>query len=30
MAQEDTDFQKIKKLIKIMQENDLVEVEIKH
>jgi acetyl-CoA carboxylase biotin carboxyl carrier protein len=24
------DFQKIKKLIKIMQENDLVEVEIKH
>lgn len=29
MAQ-DNDLQKIKKLIKIMQENDLVEVEIKH
>lgn len=30
MAQRDKDMQKIKKLIKIMQENDLVEVEIKH
>ena len=30
MSQKDTDFQKIKKLIKIMKANDLVEVEIKH
>ena len=30
MTQEDTDLQKIKKLIEIMKENDLVEVEIKH
>jgi len=30
MGQKDTDFQKIKKLIKIMKDNDLVEVEIKH
>jgi len=30
MGQRDTDFRKIRKLIKIMQENELVEVEIKH
>lgn len=30
MGQKDTDFRKIRKLIKIMQENELVEVEIKH
>lgn len=30
MAQKEDDFQKIKKLIKIMKENDLVEVELKH
>jgi len=30
MANEDTDLQKIKELIEIMQENELVEVEIKH
>jgi acetyl-CoA carboxylase biotin carboxyl carrier protein len=30
MTQKDADFQKIKKLIKIMKDNDLVEVEIKH
>ena len=30
MAEKDTDLQKIKKLIEIMKENELVEVEIKH
>ena len=30
MAENDTDFKKIKKLITIMKENNLVEVEIKH
>ncbi len=30
MAQKDSDLQKIKELIEIMKENDLVEVEIKH
>lgn len=30
MAQKDSDLQKIKKLIGIMKDNDLVEVEIKH
>ena len=30
MADKDTDMQKIKRLIKIMKDNDLVEVEIKH
>ena len=30
MAQKDNDLQKIKDLIKIMKDNDLVEVEIKH
>ena len=30
MAKEDTDLQKIKELIEIMKENELVEVEIKH
>ncbi len=30
MAQEDSDLQKIKELIEIMKDNDLVEVEIKH
>jgi acetyl-CoA carboxylase biotin carboxyl carrier protein len=30
MADKDTDLQKIKKLIKIMKENELVEIEIKH
>ena len=30
MADKDTDLQKIKELIEIMQENELVEVEIKH
>ena len=30
MAQKDNDLQKIKELIEIMKENDLVEVEIKH
>lgn len=30
MAQKDNDLQKIEELIKIMKENDLVEVEIKH
>jgi acetyl-CoA carboxylase biotin carboxyl carrier protein len=30
MGQKDSDFQKIKKLIKIMTDNELVEVEIKH
>ena len=30
MPQKDTDFRKIRKLIKIMQDNELVEVEIKH
>jgi len=30
MAQKDTDLQKIKQLIEIMKENELVEVEIKH
>jgi acetyl-CoA carboxylase biotin carboxyl carrier protein len=30
MAQKDADLRKIKELIKIMKENDLVEVEIKH
>lgn len=30
MTEKDTDFQKIKKLIKIMKDNDLVEIEIKH
>lgn len=30
MAEKNKDFQKIKKLIKIMKENDLIEVEIKH
>ena len=30
MAQKDSDLQKIKELIEIMKDNDLVEVEIKH
>lgn len=30
MAQKDNDLKKIKDLIKVMEENDLVEVEIKH
>lgn len=30
MAKEDADLQKIKEIIEIMQENELVEVEIKH
>lgn len=30
MADKDTDLQKIKRLLKIMKENDLVEIEIKH
>ncbi|MFB0525397.1 MAG: acetyl-CoA carboxylase biotin carboxyl carrier protein [Phycisphaerae bacterium] len=30
MAEEDTDLQKIKQLIEIMKQNNLVEVEIKH
>ena len=30
MADKDADLQKIKRLIKIMQDNDLVEIEIKH
>ena len=30
MAQKDSDLQKIKQLIEIMKDNDLVEVEIKH
>jgi acetyl-CoA carboxylase biotin carboxyl carrier protein len=30
MAEKDTDINKIKKLIEIMKENDLVEIEIKH
>jgi acetyl-CoA carboxylase biotin carboxyl carrier protein len=30
MAEKDTDLQKIKELIEIMKENDLVEIEIKH
>lgn len=30
MSEKENDFQKIKKLIKIMKENDLIEVEIKH
>ena len=30
MTQKDSDLKKIKELIKIMQDNDLVEVEIKH
>ncbi len=30
MVQEDADFQKIERLIKIMEDNNLVEVEIKH
>ena len=30
MAEKDTDLQKIKELIKIMKENELTEVEIKH
>ncbi len=30
MAEKDADVQKIKELIKIMKENDLVEVDIKH
>ncbi|MHC4658047.1 MAG: acetyl-CoA carboxylase biotin carboxyl carrier protein [Planctomycetota bacterium] len=30
MAQEDSDLQKIKELIEIMKDNELVEVEIKH
>jgi len=30
MADKDTDLQKIKKLIKIMKKNELVEIEIKH
>ena len=30
MAQKDTDLEKIKKLIEIMKQNELVEVEIKH
>ena len=30
MAEKDVDFQKIEKLIEIMKDNDLVEVEIKH
>ncbi|TSA45372.1 acetyl-CoA carboxylase biotin carboxyl carrier protein [bacterium] len=30
MAQEDTDLQKMREIIEIMKENDLVEVEIKH
>lgn len=30
MPEKENDFQKIKKLIKVMEENDLVEIEIKH
>ncbi|MHC4555766.1 MAG: acetyl-CoA carboxylase biotin carboxyl carrier protein [Planctomycetota bacterium] len=30
MAEKDTDLQKIKELIEIMKQNDLVEIEIKH
>ncbi len=30
MAEKDTDLQKIKELIEIMKDNDLVEIEIKH
>jgi len=30
MAEKDTDLQKIKELIEIMKENDLIEIEIKH
>lgn len=30
MSEKETDFQKIKKLIKVMEENNLTEIEIKH